>query len=219
VESVLANIRGIKICYPSTGADLKGLMKAAYYDPNPVVMLEHKGLYWSKIKGTEDAKTIEPDEDYIIPLGKARYVQQVGMDNGKWKMENGSFADNAPASSLTVITYGMGVYWAKNASKEFPGQIEILDLRTLNPLDEESIIASVRKHGKCMVLTEEPRDNGFAQALAGRISRIAFEHLDAPVEIVGAENLPAIPLNSVLEATMLPNATKVAVAMKNLLEY
>ncbi|MCK6650713.1 MAG: thiamine pyrophosphate-dependent enzyme, partial [Bacteroidia bacterium] len=95
VESVLANIRGIKICYPSTGADLKGLMKAAYYDPNPVVMLEHKGLYWSKIKGTEDAKTIEPDEDYIIPLGKARMVQEAEASKDK--------------ASLTIITYGMGV--------------------------------------------------------------------------------------------------------------
>jgi len=72
VESVLANIRGIKIVYPSTGADLKGLLKAAFYDPNPVVVLEHKGLYWSKVKGTEDARTIEPSEDYVIPLGKAR---------------------------------------------------------------------------------------------------------------------------------------------------
>ena len=76
VESVLTNIRGIKIAYPSTGADLKGLMKAAYYDPNPVVILEHKGLYWSKIKGTEEARTIEPDEQYIVPFGKARIVQR-----------------------------------------------------------------------------------------------------------------------------------------------
>lgn len=205
VESVLANIRGIKICYPSTGADLKGLMKAAYYDPNPVLMLEHKGLYWSKIKGTEEAKTIEPDEDYIIPLGKARMVQAVEPNKEK--------------GSLTVITYGMGVYWAKNASKEFEDQVEILDLRTLNPLDEEAVFTSVKKHGKCIVLTEEPYNNGFAQALAGRISKYCFEFLDAPVDVVGSENLPAIPLNSVLEATMLPNATKVAAAIETLLKY
>jgi 2-oxoisovalerate dehydrogenase E1 component len=205
VESVLANIRGIKICYPSTGADLKGLMKAAYYDPNPVIMLEHKGLYWSKIKGTEDARTIEPDEDYIIPLGKARMVQEVEKSSDK--------------QTMTIITYGMGVYWAKNASKEFAGQVEIVDLRTINPLDEETVFASVRKHGKCMVLTEEPYNNGFAQALAGRISKYCFESLDAPVEIIGAENLPAIPLNSVLETTMLPNAGKVAKAIEELLNY
>jgi 2-oxoisovalerate dehydrogenase E1 component len=205
VESVLANIRGIKICYPSTGADLKGLMKAAYYDPNPVIMLEHKGLYWSKIKGTEDAKTIEPDEDYIIPLGKARMVQECEADEKK--------------NTLTIITYGMGVYWAKNASKDFNGQVEIVDLRTINPLDEETVFNSVRKHGRCIVLTEEPYNNGFAQALAGRISKYCFEQLDAPVDIVGAENLPAIPLNSTLEATMLPNASKVAAAINTLLNY
>ena len=73
-ESIVTNIQGIKIAYPSTGADLKGLMKAAYHDPNPVVMLEHKGLYWSKIPGTESAKTIEPSEDYVVPFGKARLV-------------------------------------------------------------------------------------------------------------------------------------------------
>jgi 2-oxoisovalerate dehydrogenase E1 component len=205
VESILTNIRGIKICYPSTGADLKGLMKAAYYDPNPVIMLEHKGLYWSKIKGTEDARTIEPDEDYIIPFGKARMVQTVDA-----KKEKGS---------LTIITYGMGVYWAKNAAKEFPDQIEIVDLRTLNPLDEETILSSVKKHGKCIVLTEEPYNNGFPQALAGRISKKCFEFLDAAVEVIGSENLPAIPLNSTLETTMLPNAVKVAKAIKELLNY
>jgi 2-oxoisovalerate dehydrogenase E1 component len=202
VESVLANIRGIKICYPSTGADLKGLMKAAYYDPNPVVMLEHKGLYWSKIKGTEEAKTIEPDEDYIIPLGKARIVQEAEAGN-----------------ALTIITYGMGVYWAKNAAKDFEGRIEIIDLRTIHPLDTETVFASVRKHGKCMVITEEPVNNSFAQALAGRISKECFTHLDAPVDIIGSENLPAIPLNSILEFTMIPNADKVSTAIKNLLNY
>jgi 2-oxoisovalerate dehydrogenase E1 component len=205
VESVLANIRGIKICYPSTGADLKGLMKAAYYDGNPVVMLEHKGLYWSKIKGTEDAKTIEPDEDYIIPLGKARVVEEVEASKDK--------------TTLTIITYGMGVYWAKNAAKDFLGQVEIIDLRTINPVDEEAILNSVKKHGKCIVLTEEPYNNSFAQALAGRISKKCFEYLDAPVEVIGSENLPAIPLNSVLEQTMLPNAKKVAKIIKELLAY
>lgn len=205
VESVLANIRGIKIAYPSTGADLKGLMKAAYYDPNPVVMLEHKGLYWSKIKGTEEAKTIEPDENYIIPFGKARMVQEVEAAKD--------------TTTLTVITYGMGVYWAKNASKNFPGRIEIIDLRTIVPLDEEAIFKSVRKHGRCLVVTEDSVNNSFAQSIAGRISKFCFESLDAPVDIIGSENLPAIPLNSTLEFTMLPNADKVSAAMEKLLSY
>ncbi len=207
VESVLANIKGIKIAYPSTGADLKGLMKSAFYDPNPVIMLEHKGLYWSKIKGTEDAKTIEPDEDYVIPFGKARMVQTASEQN----VSNGK--------SITIITYGMGVYWAKSASKKFEGQIEIIDLRTISPIDEVAIFESASKHGKCMVLTEEPVFNGFAQSIASRISQNCFKQLDAPVIVIGAENLPAIPLNSILEKTMLPNADKVEIAIQELLNY
>ncbi len=207
VESVLANIRGIKIAYPSTGADLKGLIKAAYYDPNPVVILEHKGLYWSKIKGTEDAKTIEPDEDYVIPFGKARLVIEA----------NETFIKQG--KSIVIITYGMGVYWAKAAAKKFEGQVEILDLRTISPIDETAIFDSARKHGKVMVLTEEPVFNGFAQSIAARISENCFECLDAPVNVVGSENLPAIPLNSILEKTMLPNADKVEVAINKLMQY
>jgi len=207
VESVLLNIRGIKVAYPSTGADLKGLMKAAYYDPNPVVMLEHKGLYWSKIKGTEGAKTVEPDEDYVIPFGKARIALDAKVSN----IEAGN--------SLVVITYGMGVYWANTAAKSHKGKVEILDLRTLAPLDREAIFNSVRKHNKCLVLTEEPKGFGFAQALAGEIQQECFESLDAPVRVLGAENMPAIPLNSTLEATMIPNAEKVELVMKEILEY
>ena len=207
VESILTNIRGIKVAYPSTGADLKGLMKAAYYDPNPVVMLEHKGLYWSKIKGTEGAKTVEPDEDYVIPFGKAR----IALEAEVYNIDTGN--------SLVVITYGMGVYWANTAAKSYKGQIEILDLRTLAPLDKEAMFNSVRKHNKCMIVTEEPKGFGFAQAIAGEIQQACFENLDAPIRVLGAENMPAIPLNSTLEATMIPNADKVKLMMKELLDY
>tara|TARA_B100001093_G_scaffold478517_2_gene506764 strand:+ start:8171 stop:10240 length:2070 start_codon:yes stop_codon:yes gene_type:complete len=207
VESILTNIRGIKIAYPSTGADLKGLMKAAFYDPNPVLMLEHKGLYWSKIKGTEEAKTIEPDEDYIIPFGKARIALEANA------------SDIETGNSMVVITYGMGVYWSNTAAKSHKGQVEIIDLRTLAPLDREAIFNSVRKHNKCLVVTEEPTGYGFAQALAGEIQQECFENLDAPVRVIGAENMPAIPLNSTLEATMIPNAEKVASVIKELLRY
>ena len=204
IESILTNIRGIKIAYPSTGADLKGLMKSAYYDPNPVVMLEHKGLYWSRIKGTEDAKTIEPDEDYIIPFGKARMVSE---------------AKHSENPIVSIVTYGMGVYWAKSAAKKFEGRVEIIDLRTLYPLDEETIFNSVKKTTRVLVLTEEPRNSGFAQMIAARISKECFQFLDAPVEVIGSENLPAIPLNSTLEAAMLPNAEKVTRAIEDILAY
>jgi 2-oxoisovalerate dehydrogenase E1 component len=207
IESVLSNIRGIKIVYPSNGADMKGLMKAAYHDPNPVVILEHKGLYWSKVKGTEAARTVEPDVDYIIPLGKARMVleavaEHVDQDN-----------------SLFVVTYGMGVHWALNAAKQFPGQIEILDLRTIAPLDEEALYHGAEKHGKVLVITEEPVNGSFAQSIAARIQQQCFKHLDAPVTTIGAANLPAIPLSEVLEREMLLSAEKVAVEMEKLLKY
>jgi 2-oxoisovalerate dehydrogenase E1 component len=207
VESIVCNISGIKVAYPSTGADLKGLMKAAFYDPNPVVMLEHKGLYWSKIKGTEGAKTIEPDEDYVVPFGKGRIAQEAD----ETKIDSGD--------SICVITYGMGVYWSMTASKKFPGQVEIVDLRSLVPIDEDLIVERVKAHGKCLVVTEEKLENSFAMALAGKIQRLCFENLDAPIEIIGSQNMPAIPLNSTLEATMIPSAEKVLEKMEALFAY
>ncbi|MBS1937067.1 MAG: tungsten formylmethanofuran dehydrogenase [Bacteroidetes bacterium] len=207
VESVLCNIKGIKVAYPSNGADLKGLMKAAYHDPNPVVMLEHKGLYWSKIPGTEEARTIEPAADYIIPFGKARTVLQADAKH----VQRGEAA--------VIVTYGMGVYWAKTASKQFPGRVTIIDLRTLVPWDEESVMEAVRSHGRCLVVTEESISNSFAQTVAGRVSDQCFEHLDAPVRFIGAADMPAIPLNSTLEAEMIPNAEKVGKVLEELLGY
>jgi 2-oxoisovalerate dehydrogenase E1 component len=205
VESVLSNIRGIKIVYPSNGADLKGLIKAAYYDPNPVVILEHKGLYWSKVKGTETARRPEPDEAYVLPLGKAALVQEIEAQANK--------------ATLSIITYGMGVHWALNATKELQDTVEIIDLRCIYPFDEAAVFASVRKCKKCLVLTEEPSGNSFARGLAGLIQEHCFESLDGPVRVLGSENLPAIPLNSTLEQTMLPNAEKVKQALVDLLNY
>ncbi len=207
VESILTNIRGIKVAYPSTGADLKGLMKAAYYDPNPVVMLEHKGLYWSKIPGTEGAMSIEPDEEYIIPFGKGRTVQEASTGY----IEKGE--------SAVIITYGRGVYWSIEASKSFADKVEILDLRTLNPLDTEMINAAAQKHGKVMLVTEESIEASFTLGLAGRIQRDNFKYLDAPISIVGSVDSPAIPLNSILEAEMLTNSVKVEKALKALFNY
>ncbi|GAB4091201.1 alpha-ketoacid dehydrogenase subunit alpha/beta [Flaviaesturariibacter terrae] len=207
VESTLLTVKGIKIAYPSNAADMKGLLKAAYLDPNPVVMLEHKGLYWSKVPGTEDAKTVEPAADYVLPFGKGAVVlaaDDEAVDNGE---------------SCCVITYGMGVYWAKAAAKNYPGRVEVIDLRTLFPLDEELVFATVRRHGKCLVLTEEQQNNSFAEALSGRISKACFRSLDAPVEVLGALNLPAVPLNTGLEAAMLPTAAKVSERLGQLLNY
>lgn len=207
VESVLTNIKGIKIAYPSNGADLKGLMKAAYYDPNPVVILEHKGLYWSKVPGTETARTVLPAADYQLPFGKAAITQTASEE----QVEKGK--------SIVVITYGMGVHWALNASKALEGRVEIVDLRTLYPLDTATVFEAVKKHGRCLVVTEEPVSCTFAQSLAARIQENCFEYLDAPVRTLGAVDTPAIPLNQVLEKTMLPSVEKVQVALEELLAY
>jgi 2-oxoisovalerate dehydrogenase E1 component len=207
IESVVTNIRGIKIAYPSTGADLKGLMKSAYYDPNPVVIFEHKGLYWSKIPGTEGAKTPEPSADYVIPFGKGRMALEAAQE----MVGNGEAA--------VVITYGMGVYWAQKAAEEFNGKVSIVDLRTLAPWDRDLVMTQSRKHGRVLVLTEESATPSFAGALQGAVQSECFESLDAPVMLLGSEDVPAIPLNSTLEHAMLPNAEKVAAKLRELLEY
>jgi 2-oxoisovalerate dehydrogenase E1 component len=205
VETTVLSIKGLKVAYPSNAADMKGLIKAAYLDPNPVVMLEHKGLYWSKVPGTDEAKTKEPARDYILPFGKANIV----LHADKNKIVNGE--------SCVIITYGMGVYWSKAAAKNFSGQIEVIDLRTLFPLDEELIFEKVKQHGKCLIVTEEQQNNSFAEALAGRISKACFQWLDSPVDVIGALNLPAVPMNMALENAMLPDAEKVSKRLKNLL--
>ncbi|HUQ65543.1 MAG TPA: thiamine pyrophosphate-dependent enzyme [Flavitalea sp.] len=207
VETMLLSVKGIKIVYPSNAADMKGLMKAAFHDPNPVVMLEHKGLYWSKVPGTDGAKSKEPAADYILPIGKANSIQKA--DAGQ--VEKGT--------SSCIITYGMGVYWSLEAAKKFPGRIEIIDLRTLFPLDETLIYAAVKRHGRCLIVTEEQQNNSFAEALAGRIAQQCFQSLDAPVLVCGALNLPAVPMNIILEQAMLPHASKVVAKLEELLRY
>jgi 2-oxoisovalerate dehydrogenase E1 component len=207
VESVLTNIRGIKVVYPSTGADLKGLLKAAYYDPNPVVLLEHKGLYWSKIKGTEESMSIEPSADYVIPIGKARLVRSIPEDRA------------SEGGTVGIITYGRGVYWSIEAIKGHENDAEILDLRSLNPMDHDAMNLLCQKHGKILLVTEESIECNFTLGLAGRIQRDNFNYLDAPIEIVGAKDTPAIPLNSDLEMELLPNAEKVKEKFQKLLKF
>jgi 2-oxoisovalerate dehydrogenase E1 component len=207
IESTLLSVKGIKVVYPSNAADMKGLMKAAFLDPNPVVMLEHKGLYWSKVPGTDDARTIEPDKQYILPLGKANIVLEADP------------AQLKKGETVVIVTYGMGVYWAKAAAALLPGQVEVLDLRTLYPLDEEAVFNAVRRHGKVLVLSEEQQHNSFAEALALRISNQCYHFLDAKVEVMGALNLPAVPINIALEETMLPTGQKVSARISKLLAY
>lgn len=207
IETTLLSIKGIKVAYPSNAADMKGLMKAAFLDPNPVVMLEHKGLYWSKVPGTESAKSIEPAADYILPLGVGRMVLEA----------ESTFVEKE--ITCCIISYGMGVYWSIAAAKSYHGKIDVVDLRTLYPLDETLIYQTVSRHGRCLIVTEEQQMNSFAEALAGRISIHCFQLLDAPVQVIGAMDLPAVPMNVILENAMLPNVSKVRAALDKLMQF
>ncbi len=207
VETTLFTLTGVKIVYPSNAADMKGLMKAAFYDPNPVIVLEHKGLYWSKVKGSDAAKTIEPDEEYIVPIGKAR----IFLEASKEQVEAGN--------SCLVVTYGMGVHWTLNAAKEFDGSVEILDLRSLKPYDWEAIKEGVKKHNKVLVVTEEPGTGSLSESLIGRIARELFEYLDVPPKLVGSPDVPAIPASPVLEQAYLPGPEKVKEALEEILNW
>lgn len=207
VETVVANIKGLKVVYPSNGADLKGLMKAAYYDPNPVVIFEHKGLYWSKVPHTETARCPLPDENYVVPIGKGRIVRSASSEA------------TSRGESLCIITYGMGVHWSLAAAGSFGERITIVDLRSLVPLDEELIYTTVKSHGRCLVVTEDTLSNSFAQTVAARIQEHCWEHLDAPVRTIGSVNMPAIPLNEALEREMVLSVDKVAAEIESLLAY
>ena len=205
VESVLTAIRGIKIAYPSTAADIKGLLRSGFEDPNPVVMLEHKGLYWSKLPGTKAAMGVEPERGYALPFGVARTRL--------------ACAPSSDESTVGIVTYGMGVYWALEAAKQYAGRVEVLDLRTLSPIDDEAIFALARKHHRILVVTEEPPLHSFAQALAGRVQEYCFAHLDAPVRTIGAAETPAIPLNWEQEQAYILSAEKVGVVVGEVLGW
>jgi len=142
-----------------------------------------------------------------VPIGKAR----IALEANSAQIENGE--------SIGIITYGRGVYWSLEAASQFDGQVEILDLRTINPLDIDAMEELCQRHGKILLVTEETTQNSFTLAIAGRLQNSCFAHLDAPIEIVASVDAPAIPLNSGLEAAMLPNAQKVATAISKLLNY
>ena len=157
--------------------------------------------------GTENAKTIEPSEDYIIPLGKGNIVFKASEE----AIENGE--------ALCVVTYGMGVHWITQCRKSFADKITLIDLRCLFPLDEELVYAEVMKHGKCLIVTEEQQNNSFAEAFAARISSKCFQNLDAPVAVIGAADVPAIPMNITLEKAVLPSLEKIKSTINSLLKF
>lgn len=193
-EAWFAHTPGLKVVQPSTPADAKGLIKAAIRDNDPVIFFEHKGLY-RKIKDEV------PDGDYTVPIGKAR-LDRAGTD-------------------VSIITYGAMVYLAREAADVLGDEdilAEILDLRTLLPLDEEAILATARKTSRVVVLHEASLTGGIGGEIAARISEKAFDALDAPVLRIAAADTP-VPYSPPLEAAFLPSVLEVVNACRRLVTY
>jgi 2-oxoisovalerate dehydrogenase E1 component beta subunit len=185
---------GLKVVIPATAYDAKGLIKAAIRDDNPVVFFEHKFLY-------RRIKEEVPEEDYVVPLGKAA-VRREGRD-------------------VSVITYGAMVWTALDAARALEKEgisLEVVDLRSLLPYDEEAVLASVRKCSKVILLHEDTRTGGMAGELAALIAEKAFEDLDAPIARITAPDIP-VPFSPPLEEYFLPHAQKVAEAARRLVEF
>jgi len=182
---------GLKVVAPATAADAKGLLASAIRDPNPVCYLEHKGLY-RHIRGEV------PEGEHTVPLGEARIARE--------------------GSEMTVIAYGSAVHLAVQAAAELDEDIEVLDLRTLCPLDRDAILASARKTGKVLVAHEATQSCGVGAEVAALVAAEAFEHLDAPVRRLTAPDVP-IPFSPPLEQAVLPQPGDMKEACRELLAY
>jgi 2-oxoisovalerate dehydrogenase E1 component len=193
LEAVLAMFPGLKVVAPSTAYDAKGLLKASIRDDNPVMFLEHQLLY------TE--KEVVPEEEYIVPLGKARILKE-GTD-------------------ITAVSYLRMAWETLDAAKQLEAEgvsVEVIDPRTLIPLDIETILASVKKTGRLIVICQAPRTGCFAEHIAYQAQRKAFEALKAPVEVIAAHDVPP-PMAAPLEKENLPDAARIAEAIRGLLKY
>ena len=195
VEAYFAHTPGLKVVAPATPYDAKGLLKAAIRDDDPVVFLEHKRTYRS-VRGEV------PDEDYVEPIGAAE-VKREGRD-------------------LSVISYGLTLHYALQAAAELGGEgvnVEVVDLRTLRPLDEAAILASVRKTSKALVVHEDNAAVSVGSEVSALIAEHAFEDLDAPVMRLAGPEVPAMPFAPTLEAAYMPTADKIAAKIRELAAY
>src|SRR5215213_3541439 len=195
IEAFFCHIPGLKVVAPATPYDAKGLLKTCIEDPDPVLFLEHKKCY-RLIKGQV------PEEDYRIPIGKAD-IKRAGRD-------------------LTVITYGLMLHYCLEAAEELAGEdieVEVLDLRTLRPLDSEAILASVRKTSKALIVHEDNLTGGLGGEIAALIGQQAFEHLDGPISRLCAPDVPAMPYSKPLEEAFMPSPAQIADAMRKLAAY
>jgi 2-oxoisovalerate dehydrogenase E1 component subunit beta len=195
IEAYFCHAPGLKVIAPSTPADAKGLLAAAVRDPDPVLFLEHKKLYRS-VKGDV------PDGDFVLPIGRAE-VKRAGSD-------------------MTALAYGAMLHETLAAAEQLAQEgidVEVVDLRTLQPLDREMILSSVRKTSKVCIIHEDTKTMGLGAELSALITEEAFADLDAPIRRVTGPDLPGIPFNEVGEHTFLPNAEKIADALRKLAAY
>jgi 2-oxoisovalerate dehydrogenase E1 component beta subunit len=196
VEAFFAHVPGLKVVVPATPYDVKGMIKSAIADPDPVLFFEHKKTY-RLIKGEV------PDGDYTVPIGKAD-VKRNGDD-------------------LTVITYGLMLHYALEAAervaREDGVETEVLDLRTVRPLDTEAILASARKTGKVLILHEDNLTGGIGGEIAALIAEHAFEYLDGPIMRLAGPDVPAMPFAPTLEDVFMPNPDMVVAKLRELAAY
>lgn len=196
IESIFAHIPGIYIAYPSNAADAKGLLKTACRINDPVLFCEHKGLYRQS-----SAQSLEPDENYLVPFGKAKIVKE--------------------GNDLTVISYGVSLWDSLLAAKKFEDEgysLEVIDIRTIVPLDKETIFSSVKKTGKAIVIHEDTFTGGFGGEIASLIVDNCFQYLDGPIKRVAAKD-SHIPYSPILENAILPSRQLIYEEIKKLLEY
>ena len=195
IEAFYAHVPGLKVVVPSTPADAHGLLKSAVRDPDPVLFLEHKKVY-------RLVTEVVPDGDHLLPIGPAA-VRREG-------------------SNISCFAWGLMTHFALEAAAEVEGEgvgVEVVDLRTLAPLDRDTILESVRKTGKAMVVHEDNLTGGFGAEVAALISEHAFDSLDGPVMRVAAPDIPAMPFNTPQEEFFMPSPKKIAEAMRKLAAY
>ena len=195
VEAFYAHVPGLKVVMPSTPEDAKGLLKSAIRDPDPVMYFEHKKTY-RLIRGEI------PDGDYVTPIGKAA-IRRAG-------------------THLSCFAWGLMIHYSLAAAVELEKEgisVEVVDLRTLRPLDKEAILSSVRRTGKAMIVYEDNLTGGFGAEIAAIIAQEAFEDLDGPVVRVAGPDIPAMPFNKPQEDFFMPDPEKIALAMRKLAAY
>jgi len=196
VEAFFAHVPGLKIVVPSTPHDAKGLLKSAVRDPNPVLFFEPK-------KGYRSIKGDVPTDDYTVPIGPAR-VARAGRD-------------------LSVFAYGMMAHYAAQAAEKVAREdgldVEVIDLRTLLPLDKESILKSVQKTSKALIVYEDNKTLGYGAEVAALIVDEGFEYLDAPVKRLAGADVPAVPFSHPMQEFFMPNPDKIADAIRDLAAY